>query len=100
MKETVNTPSGTFKDCILIIGNGQTNFIGNNEIGSIGIKIYSKEWYSKRIGLIKMERIEETDADLFGTTKMVNFSKVTKILNELFNYFNIIYCRFFFATLG
>ena len=71
MKETVNTPSGTFKDCILIIGNGETNFIGNNEIGSIGIKIYSKEWYSKAIGLIKMERIEETDTDLFGTTKMV-----------------------------
>jgi len=71
MKETVNTPSGTFKDCILIIGNAETNFIGNNEIGSIGIKIYSKEWYSKAIGLIKMERIEETDTDLFVTTKMV-----------------------------
>ena len=71
MKETVSTPSGTFKDCILIIGNAETNFIGNNEIGSIGIKIYSKEWYSKAIGLIKMERIEETDTDLFGTTKMV-----------------------------
>ena len=71
MKETVNTPSGTFKDCILIIGNAETNFIGNNEIGSIGIKIYSKEWYSKAIGLIKMERVEETDTDLFGTTKMV-----------------------------
>ena len=27
MKETVNTPSGTFKDCILIIGNGKTNII-------------------------------------------------------------------------
>ena len=71
MKETVSTPSGTFKDCVLIIGNAETNFIGNNEIGSIGIKIYSKEWYSKAIGLIKMERIEETDTDLFGTTKMV-----------------------------
>ena len=71
MKETVSTPSGTFKDCILIIGNAETNFIGNNEIGSIGIKIHSKEWYSKAIGLIKMERIEETDTDLFGTTKMV-----------------------------
>ena len=43
----------------------------DREIGSIGIKISSKEWYSKKIGLIKMERIEETDTDLFGTTKMV-----------------------------
>ena len=71
MKETINTPSGTYKDCILIVGSGKTNFIGDSEIGSIGIKISSKEWYSKKIGLIKMERIEETDTDLFGTTKMV-----------------------------
>ena len=40
-------------------------------IGSIKIKISSKEWYAKNIGLVKMERIEETDTDLFGTTKMV-----------------------------
>ena len=71
MKETVKTPSGVFKDCILIEGLGETNFIGDSEIGSIGIKIISKEWYSKKVGLIKMERIEETDSDLFGTTKMV-----------------------------
>ena len=69
MKETVKTPSGTFEDCILIEGLGETNFIGDSEIGSIGIKIISKEWYSKKVGLIKMERIEETDSDLFGTTK-------------------------------
>ena len=53
MKETINTPSGTYKDCILIVGSGKTNFIGDSEIGSIGIKISSKEWYSKKIGLIK-----------------------------------------------
>lgn len=71
MRETVSTPVGTFRDCVLVIGNGETNFIGDSEIGSIGIKIISREWYSKSIGLIKMERIEETDTDLFGTTKMV-----------------------------
>ena len=49
---------------------GETNFIGDSEIGSIGIKIFSKEWYSKKVGLVKMERIEQTDTDLFGTTKM------------------------------
>ena len=59
------------KTAFLIEGLGETNFIGDSEIGSIGIKIISKEWYSKKVGLIKMERIEETDSDLFGTTKMV-----------------------------
>ena len=71
LKETVKTPSGIFEDCILIKGEGQTNFIGDSEIGSIGIKITSEEWYSKRVGLIKMVREEKTDTDLFGTTRMI-----------------------------
>ena len=71
LKETVKTPSGIFEDCILIKGEGQTNFIGDSEIGSIGIKITSEEWYSKRVGLVKMVREEKTDTDLFGTTKMI-----------------------------
>ena len=71
LKETVKTPSGIFKDCILIKGEGQTNFIGDSEIGSIGIKITSEEWYSKRVGLVKMVREEKTDTDLFGTTRMI-----------------------------
>ena len=71
LKETVKTPSGIFKDCILIKGEGETNFIGDSEIGSIGIKITSEEWYSKRVGLIKMVREEKTDTDLFGTTRMI-----------------------------
>ena len=45
-----------FNDCIMIKGEGQTNFIGDSEIGSIGIKITSEEWYSKKVGLIKMIR--------------------------------------------
>ncbi len=71
LKETVKTPSGIFKDCILIKGEGETNFIGDSEIGSIGIKITSEEWYSKRVGLVKMVREEKTDTDLFGTTRMI-----------------------------
>ena len=71
LKETVKTPSGIFKDCILIKGKGQTNFIGDSEIGSIGIKITSEEWYSKKVGLVKMVREEKTDTDLFGTTRMI-----------------------------
>ena len=71
LKETVKTPSGIFKDCILIKGEGQTNFIGDSEIGSIGIKITSEEWYSKKVGLVKMVREEKTDTDLFGTTRMI-----------------------------
>ena len=58
------------KNCIQIKGLGETNFI-DREIGSIKIKILTNEWYAPNIGLIKSIRVEETDTDLFGTTKMV-----------------------------
>ncbi len=68
---TITTTLGKFKNCLLVEGKGETKFIGDSEIGAIKIKITSKEWYAKGIGLIKSERIEETDSDLFGTTKMI-----------------------------
>ena len=68
--EIVKVPAGEFKNCIQIKGLGETNFV-DREIGSIKIKILTNEWYAPNIGLIKSVRVEETDTDLFGTTKMV-----------------------------
>ena len=70
MDEIVSTPVGKFSDCLLVRGEGKTKFIGDSEIGSIQINIISEEWYAKGIGLVKSNRIEKTDSDLFGTTKM------------------------------
>ena len=70
LTETIKVPAGNFKNCVKVVGKGETTFIGDREIGSIKIKIISKEWYAKGVGLIMSERIEETDSDLFGTTKM------------------------------
>ena len=58
------------KNCLLVEGFGETKFIGDSEIGTIEITITSKEWYAKGVGLIKSLRVEKTDSDLFGTTKM------------------------------
>ena len=69
--QTVITPAGKFKNCLFVRGTGKTKFIGDSEIGTIEINISSEEWYAKGIGLIKSLRIEETDADLFGTTEML-----------------------------
>ena len=68
--EIISTPTGKFRNCILIRGIGNTKFIGDSEIGSIAINIQSEEWYAKGVGLIKSVRVEKTDSDLFGTTKM------------------------------
>ena len=70
-KEIVNVPAGKFKNCLKISGKGETSFIGDSEIGTIKIKITTSDWYAPDVGLIKSERIEETDTDLFGTTKMI-----------------------------
>ncbi len=77
--DVVSTPVGKFKNCLLVRGIGQTNFIGDSEIGSIEINITSEEWYAKGIGLIKSIRVEKTNSDLFGTTKM------TQILEDFKN---------------
>jgi len=71
MSEDIQTPSGKFKNCLKLEGTGKTSFIGDSEIGSIEIDIFSEEWYAKDVGLVKTVRTEKTDTELFGTTKMV-----------------------------
>ena len=71
LNETIKVPAGSFEKCIKIVGEGNTTFFGDSEIGTIKIKIKTQEWYAPNIGLVKAVRIEETDTDLFGTTKMV-----------------------------
>lgn len=68
--EKVTTPVGKFEDCLLVKGVGKTKFIGDSEIGSIEITITSDEWYARGVGLVKSIRVERTDSDLFGTTRM------------------------------
>ena len=71
LNETVKVPAGKFKGCLKIEANGETTFIGDSEIGTINIKVKTTEWYAPNVGLVKSLRIEETDTDLFGTTKML-----------------------------
>ena len=71
INESVIVPAGKFKNCVKISGIGETTFIGNNEIGAIKIIVKTTDWYAPKIGLIKSVRSEETDTDLFGTSRMV-----------------------------
>ena len=71
LNEKIKVPAGSFKNCIKVECSGETTFFGDSEIRTINIKITTSEWYAPNIGLVKAERTEETDTDLFGTTKMV-----------------------------
>ena len=71
LTETIKVPAGNFKNCVKVVGKGETTFIGDREIGSIKIKIMTNDWYAPKVGLVKSIRWEETDSDLFGKSKMV-----------------------------
>lgn len=71
INEVVKVPAGKFKNCIKVSGSGNTTFIGDREIGSIKINIRTIDWFAPNVGLIKSIRLEETDTELFGTSKMV-----------------------------
>jgi len=71
LNESIKVPAGKFKNCIKIVGNGKTTFIGDREIGTIKILVSTIDWYAPNVGLVKSIRQEETDSDLFGTSKMV-----------------------------
>ena len=71
LDESIKVPAGKFDNCIKIIGNGKTTFIGDREIGTIKILVSTIDWYAPNVGLVKSIRKEETDSDLFGTSKMV-----------------------------
>ena len=96
MKETVKTPSGTFK---LYFNRrfSETNFIGDSEIGSIGIKIISKEWYSKKVGLIKWNELKQLiliylvhqDGSTLKTIR--NTDETNKLSNNFFFLIIILY---------
>ena len=78
LNETVKTPSGIFEDCIMIKGEGQTNFIGDSEIGSIGINISSWNGIQKKVGLIKMVREEKLIQICLGQQKMIQTTNYKK----------------------
>ena len=57
---TVDTPAGSFSDCVLVAGQGRTTTEIGNLSGSTDIEITSREWYAPRVGLVRMERSERT----------------------------------------
>ena len=56
----------SFKDCIEIVGNGSTNFIGDTRSGPIKVDIKNIEILCEGVGLVKQVRSENTEASAFG----------------------------------
>lgn len=58
----ISTVAGEFKQCVLLEGEGQTEADLGNGVGQTSIKVASREWYAPGVGLVRMERNEQTNA--------------------------------------
>ena len=72
LAETIETPAGIFTGCLMVSGYGKTNADVGNTIGRTEIEVTTKEWFAPRVGLVRMERSERTDAQAlnFGELRM------------------------------
>jgi hypothetical protein len=60
-----------YNDCIELIGEGSTNFIGDTRSGPINVDIKNVEILCNNVGLVKQVREEETNASAFGNMRFV-----------------------------
>ena len=56
----------SFKNCVEIVGNGSTDFIGDTRSGPIKVNIRNLEILCDGVGLVKQVRTENTEASAFG----------------------------------
>ena len=67
----ITVPAGVFKNCLLIEGQAQVDQHAGSNQGKGEIEITTREWYAPGTGLVKMERIEPLDGDVFKGGKIV-----------------------------
>jgi hypothetical protein len=58
----VSTPAGDFERCLLLEGQGQADSDLGNGVGATHIEVTTREWYAPGVGLVRMERHEQTSA--------------------------------------
>ena len=54
------------KNCVLVVGEGDTSYNPGPPLTAINIKIKQKHWYSPKYGLVKVVREELSDSETMG----------------------------------
>ena len=69
----ITTPAGEFEHCVLIEGEGesQTDADLGNGVGQTRINVSTREWYAPGVGLVRMERNEQTSAQALRAGSLV-----------------------------
>lgn len=71
LNERVLIKNKVFKDCIKVVGKGNTSYNAGPPLGNINIEITTYDWFAPNIGLIKTVRLEESDSETMGKIKTI-----------------------------
>jgi len=64
--ETISINGKKVKNCIKVLGFGQTSYYPDPTLGNINIEIVTTTWFAKGLGLVKYEREERSDSETMG----------------------------------
>jgi len=67
----IATPAGRFDDCMLVEGQGQVDADLGNGVGPTHIEVTTREWYAPGVGLVRMERNEQSSAKALSAGALV-----------------------------
>lgn len=66
LDETVDVPAGRFDNCLLVKGRGNMTIYSDAVLGFTEIPIETREWYAPNVGLVRLERIETLETQVFS----------------------------------
>ncbi len=76
--ETITVPAGTFERCVKVVGTADLELYVNALRGYVTIPFTTEEWYAPGMGLVKLTRKEELQADTMEggryTMELVSFA--------------------------
>lgn len=72
--EIINVSGKKYKNCLKVVGKGETSYNAGPPLGNINITVKTISWFAKGKGLIKTIRTESSDSQIIGkivTTKLL-----------------------------
>lgn len=70
LDESVEVPAGSFSHCVLVEGQAELTLYADPRTGDSHIQVTTREWYAPGVGLVKLERDEPLDTDVYKGGKM------------------------------
>lgn len=70
LDETVEVSAGSFSHCILVEGQTDLSLYADARTGNTTVPITTREWYAPGVGLVKLEREEPLNTDVYKGGKI------------------------------